>query len=168
VVAVADSDNRRKSASLNGISVYTLLHLGMSPYTKRQIFKLFLDFPTWKLVDTSNGDKVSTADLFSWDLFISMSPIDSLVDTQELAKISMTYMNIASKRTPSAKSISETEKAKSHFGSSTIVIKSLLGEVGPLVESRRDKILWRTLRKEFDEHRADMANGRYSTVYAVQ
>jgi hypothetical protein len=124
-----------KKTSKNGVSVYTLLQLGLSKNQKRSLFRLYTELPIWSVQyddDSSRSDKVRP-----WNVFVRLS--------DEKNSLSLWHYSMYQ------------SQPKSEFGTS-------LGTSSTSSEMRKTKLLWSVLAREFDNNKGELAGEKFSLV----
>ena len=140
-----------------GLSIYTLLNLGLVPYYKRKLLKLYVDLPIWSL-EANDIDGVVPRNLFL--RFNAADGQDSL-----RSNLGLWYHEVGSS--------SGEALAMGHGHGATRLLAlgaargSILGvsagnaavSSDVSVERRASKVLWASIKAELETHSGDLAGG---------
>ena len=144
--------------SVHGISVYSLLSLGLIPFYKRKLLKLYVDLPIWSL-HPLEMDRVIPRTLYL--RYHSMTGIESLSSTLGLWYHKEFDMQLDKKW------IMKPSMLLALGSSRGSILGVAIDEVGGTsttgndidVERRVSKVLWSSLQAELTSHSGDLAGG---------
>jgi hypothetical protein len=147
-----------------GVSLYSLLHLGIIKEQKKKLLRMFIDLPFWALDEINeNGDIIAATsnNVLSWNIFIRLQ--SSLKSSSLISKKDLTlwYHNDNDSNTLSNGSNRNRGQIYNTLNS---VIGSSLGSGGIKSEKLRSKLIWKLLYQELNSHKGELAGGKFSFV----
>ena len=131
--------NRRSDL---GVSLYSLLHLGIIATQKKQLLEMLVSLPIWYLSQLHSTVTDDLDSILPWNLFLQLDTSSSK------RKWSFSYLP--------------------HDDYGCLVAPSLVGVKSESENADLDRIqglsTWQVIEKELSSHEADLANGRFSFV----
>lgn len=148
-----------------GISLYSLLHLGIIKEQKKKLLRMFIDLPFWALDEINeNGDNVSDKSnhILAWNIFIRLQ--SSLKSSSLISKKDLTLWYHNDKDSSTFSDSNGNRNRGQVYDTLNSVIGSSLGSGGIKSEKLRSKLIWKLLYQELNSHKGELADGKFSFV----
>jgi hypothetical protein len=157
-----------KRLQVPGISLYSLLHLGMSPSIKKSAFRLMTRLPVWS--SRYKKDSECYRDYHPWSLMIGVEwdPIDiSELGAESNARNSTSMSETTPKMTMWYTGVHGDRDIRISRSSCKIEDPQnsvRAGQLSRKSDTARAMKMWNILNKELMEHEAEVAEGSFSLV----
>ena len=150
-----------------GVSVYTLLHLGVLPNFKRKMLKMLVEFPVRSYQRSAAGvDKEEIlSKLLPWTLFVDTDTVGGGVSTPKSKRSAK--MDVAASYGLHLRYRDSSSASDHGSASKTALGVSIRSGGGPdsfSSEQREANLVFSILMNEFNNHRGELAGGKFSFV----
>jgi hypothetical protein len=151
-----------------GMSLYTLQLLGVIPFYKRKLFRMYVDLPVWAL---DSGTSSAHDDVSLWTLYLTLTSLhtdsksDAEADSSDVnipLTLRLSYRtNMQDEAALLGVTLDEVNAPVSTSSSSSSSGTNAQTSATELINERTvAKVYWNAIQRELDTHTGDIAGGK--------